>query len=577
MIDAGSSVLVKRYSKGRIYSLACPGGDDAQACNVVVAADRSAESRGGAATVSSETDQMVWQANNGHDGMSDGAHAMGIVRLLDGGSTFGTGPGAGESLGDPTSTAIAGATGPGNANIQSTRDESQPNVTVLPTVAWSSGGPRLDLTLGVGAITPNLQTQNLSPDDHDLVRIDSKAPELGARWRGATLRRRYDSQGILGGRTTIANIYTDMADATGSLPEATVATGVNLHNAPDLGEITPTVTNVALQFGLDGSIGSNINVRVDAREWATIVAKDDEVDVTVSYVSGGSTVTREGKMTCRSDAGCRAQGGFLQGSWDFVVEAVDATRPSGWSDSYLYLGSWLSLPDRPDGDYVLGVFADGGSIAANSYTTTFNGIVGQATFKGMATGLYAKGTYSGRGSSRTLTAGEVGSFTANATLQANFGDATDGWGVAGANSGTSEFTGVSGTISNFREGDQFSQVGDHQPGKSLGNWAVSLRQTSPTVNAASNFLAVGKASADLDGRAARGEWGAQFYYDADIVTGGDLDAVAGTFSVSTDTGASAVITDSVNIVGAFGARVDRRQTTIDASITGLGSTQRQRN
>ena len=533
-IQAGGNAVVSAYSKGRSINLSCPSGGEACAIIVDDGTVTYNSGTGGTPTVVTTTNEIVWQANNGPDGDSDGAHAKGIADRMDdnGVTSFGT-PTTAVSLGDPERR---------GSIVQSTLATE---ATVTPTVSWatSSTSPNFGMVLSTQA----LSTQSrLDPRDGELEEIDSNLPRLGEGWRGATLRK----EAVSGGRSTVATIYSNIEPPTPGRPQATVVSGLNLAGSSDLSEITASITNPAtVRFGVVSPVGTQIEVEVTQgvtpRDWATLIPNNTEIDVTVTYRdTGGTLVTsRAGHMECTAVTGCQAQGGLLIGTWEIVLDAQGATRPSGNADSYAFFGTWLSLPnDAADGEYVWGVFADA---PANTLLTEtqVQGNTGTAVFEGPATGLYARGEYGGTGSSRAVVSGEVGSFTAQARLDADFG------------ASTTAIVGVDGRITDFREN-----------GESLGNWSLTLEEADDSAFGAvgtnnANIL-LGQTTGESEGRPLRGQWGVQFVWDADAVavTGIGLDRATGTFTASTSTTAPA--TDALHIVGAFGTQVTERNNTL---------------
>ena len=172
----------------------------------------------------------------------------------------------------------------------------------------------------------------------------------------------------------------------------------------------------------------------------------------------------------------------------------------------------------------MGAFANGHSATALTRNNVLQ-LTGTATYEGPATGLYTTAGYSGSGGSRTLESAEVGSFTATARINADFGP-------SGSITGR-----MSGTVTNFMEN-----------GESLGNWTVNLYRTDlfqPT----SSELFYGRTTGSADGQSMAGQWGLQFYRNS---TSGYPDSAVGVFTASTAASNNAAL----HIVGAYGA--DRR-------------------
>ena len=196
---------------------------------------------------------------------------------------------------------------------------------------------------------------------------------------------------------------------------------------------------------------------------------------------------------------------------------------------YQTLGAWVLFPDDPAAgaaQYDLGVFADAASANALSGANVI-ALGGTATFRGPATGLYTEAAWSGSGGSRAPDTAKVGSFTATATINANFG-------ATGSFSGL----GFSGNVTNFMEN-----------GESLGNWTVNFSNTSgrEAGNADLWNRGNGAARGSGDGRSfIAGYWAVQFYRNS---ASGHPDSAVGTFHTTT----AATNNNALRIFGAFSA------------------------
>lgn len=187
----------------------------------------------------------------------------------------------------------------------------------------------------------------------------------------------------------------------------------------------------------------------------------------------------------------------------------------------MVLGSWLSLPTAPSltAGYDMGAFADAvGYVHPRSEIDATNA---EYEYKGLAAGLYARGSYSPTGSLRGDAT--VGSFTATTELTATF-------------TATTTFGGAEGKVTNFEEN-----------GESLGDWEVRLRNTG---NTATVVLFPGATTGVAERRNLTGQWGVQFI-GSDHATLGGFGYAVGTFSATT--GAAANNQRALHIVGAFGA------------------------
>ncbi len=403
-IPAGESREIG-YSRGRSHVLACPA--DGQDC-VVTYEYGAAESTGGmTSVVVTASNEMVWQANNGPAGTSNGAHAKGLQgRLLL--AAFDT-PNA------LLRSDVGGRVKRAGAIVQNSKNYlGEPSRTVTPTATWASSDDAPTLELAVAGTGGGAEGSDFSVDE------DSAIPSLGTGWNGVAL-----------GRTMIS------------------------------GRTTPPHTVHAVLY-------SNIEQQPE----------------------GGSA-----------------------------------------DEYYLTLGAWLVLPkDRnaPNWQYNLGVFAQGHAATALT-NTNLQALSGTATYEGPATGLYSKAAYRGSLLSRKLRSAKVGSFTATATINANFG-------------GAGNFTGAqfAGSVTNFREN-----------GEPLGEWTVDLNAglsstNEPASEPMTDDLFYGGTGGSADGQSLSGQWGVQFFRNR---SGGDADYAVGTFTAST----AGSNNDALHIVGAYGA------------------------
>ena len=195
------------------------------------------------------------------------------------------------------------------------------------------------------------------------------------------------------------------------------------------------------------------------------------------------------------------------------IERPVSGTPDGY---YMTFGSWLVMPiasSAASSQYDWGLFTDGNA-ASRLTRAQVNALTGTATYEGPATGLHIKARYSGS----TLRSAAVGSFTATATVNANFGSA----GSVG---------GFGGSVTNFMEN-----------GESLGDWTVSLNNMDFTF-ANNRTLFLGRTGGTAGTLGLSGTWSLQILSDG---TGAGY--AVGTFSASTAANAY----DALRIGGVFG-------------------------
>ena len=121
------------------------------------------------------------------------------------------------------------------------------------------------------------------------------------------------------------------------------------------------------------------------------------------------------------------------GDWSFKPGSITSPVQADRDDAYLYLGVWASIPDSISGTTYDFKYVAGGGAESGAGLDNFNALTGSATFRGGAVGKYVT---QGQVGQQNAT---IGTFTAIATLNANFGGSND--------AGT-----LSGSITDFREG-----------------------------------------------------------------------------------------------------------------------------
>ena len=178
---------------------------------------------------------------------------------------------------------------------------------------------------------------------------------------------------------------------------------------------------------------------------------------------------------------------FVTGTWGFkpgsITSRVKAEDQADQDDAYLYFGIWSSIPDSISGTTYNFRYVAGGGAESGTDLTNFSQLVGPATFRGGAVGKYVtQGQVGGQNA-------KIGTFTATATLNADFGD--------GDTPGT-----LSGSITEF-----------HEDGSRLVGWQVTLGSEANVgvASAIASAAATGSTVANIGGLSVGGSWGANFY------------------------------------------------------------------
>ncbi len=190
---------------------------------------------------------------------------------------------------------------------------------------------------------------------------------------------------------------------------------------------------------------------------------------------------------CASTNDGRAGPSAMGGTWHFKPDPGAMTSPA--DSAYLYYGWWVSK-DADDEPTAASAFAgEVNDVEGGTAIATFTALRGSATYVGHAAGKFAI--------HRTADASNNGGhFTADATLEAKFGDATV------------DAAGIKGTIDNFRLND-----GSEDPG-----WSVALSRNDWTDAGAFAPPATRTESTvwSIDGNkaSASGTWSGQMYDEA---------------------------------------------------------------
>lgn len=194
-------------------------------------------------------------------------------------------------------------------------------------------------------------------------------------------------------------------------------------------------------------------------------------------------------------------------------------------ENYLVFGYWLQEGTDRAGDttYAVNAFYEGGEPYDGNTTI----LMGQATYSGEATGMYAKKALSIVDGAMVSTPSGVGQFTASANLTANFG--------AGGKVGTDEALMITGTISTFLD----------DGGNAIdGSWDLSLNAADIEQDATSNHVTF---SGTTGSGGSVGQWEGQFFGVPTASTDATKDyptSAAGKFTGHFENG---------HVIGAFGA------------------------
>ena len=325
-IAAGDSWPLVEYSRGRSHDLVCPFDPDAVAdCVVILREDGTVESTGGTPYVETTSNEMVWQANNGPDGTSDGAHARGFEgRLLSGGALHGmftnSAPGWVERAGAIVHSSL------------------HPELTVTPTASWAAGtAPTLGLTVGPFSFP---------------VDGDSSIPSLGEGWNGVAL----SDPGSTSGH---AVIYSNIEKAVGGTPDGYYLT---------LGAW------LAVPRGPAATINYNWGAFANGHA-AVALSRSQIIALTGSVTYQGPATGLYSKATYTGSGGSRALQSAQVGSFTATATInYGASRMSGsvtdFRENGESLGDWTVNLDRASLPSGSSIFSDNTNGSADGQTLT---------------------------------------------------------------------------------------------------------------------------------------------------------------------------------------------------------------
>ena len=409
-------------------------------------------------------------------------------------------------------------------------DQLQHNIAVIPEHPLQDANPW-------ARAGRYINTQE-APEEHEgVTRSISAIPQsehdLGSAWQVTELEADYDDGGTL-------SIYvaTDAQPSDGSIDPFSNATeadySIELQGAPALPADEDFIT-----------------------AW---IGDGESIDGSLDGVAGS--------FSCANAAGCaftdvRSPGGYQTGSpgVTFTPEGGTAQTvpvvesPTVPNADYLAFGHWLYVPEdvTASANYEFGTFASGGDPFE---VTNLAGLTGTATYAGDAVGMYY---VDGLTDNPT-----VGSFTANVTLDADFGDGT----ATGS---------VTGEVNNFEFDDDVASslpasvmlTSDFYSYLSDGFGRNHTLDEYGVVRGESNIFdtgwytdppwpgghVAGETQADVNGEYWNGQWHGAFYGNGASATDHPT-GVAGHFNTAADSGNAR---SGIGLTGSFGAHRDDSQ------------------
>lgn len=314
----------------------------------------------------------------------------------------------------------------------------------------------------------------------------SSAPSIPGSWRSASFTGQTGTATALVNETVYlyTNIQAPSSRAFWKVHNVEVAaTAFGTLEADTVNDPTPTAAAQYITDPADSTMASGVRVS------GTYDGVSGTFTCTVSGTcTGERTNVNNNQLDLTGLVGAPNNGvrSFVGGDWSFkpgsITARVKAEDQADEDDAYLYFGIWSSIPDNITGTYNFRYVAGGGAESGTDLAN-FNALTGSATFSGGAVGRYVtQGQVGGQNA-------KIGTFTATATLNADFGD--------GTTAGT-----LSGSITDFQEG-----------GSPLSGWRVTLGSTG-NIGVASTIAdaaASGDTVANIGGLSVGGSWGANFH------------------------------------------------------------------
>ena len=332
---------------------------------------------------------------------------------------------------------------------------------------------------------------------------------------------------------------------------------MNTHNGGALQLIIATDVKVLDGASNPGLTGTEVpyNIRLDGAPSIPAGHNSVEVWIPIGESIDGSLGDVKGTFACANSDGCGfidtlQVGDFFTYSEDVTFKpdvgtAEPVTTPElgpAVTADYLAFGFWLYVPEdeTQTADYDFGVFASGGDPFDPDHLA---GLSGSATYVGSASGAF----YVNQSTEGPM----PGTFSADVTLTADFGDSTATGRVTGA---VSNFDWPEEVAALFPEMVMLTDDSDY-----LHNWfGVPMGSTNiydmPEASNSAPYRGGhvgGYTEADVAGTSWYGEWSSAFFGDDPNDQNAHPTSMAGTFHASDDA--------TAGLTGAFGAHKQDNQ------------------
>ena len=373
---------------------------------------------------------------------------------------------------------------------------------------FDSGTENMNYDIGVkyGEVTVTDEMDNDdAEDDMKLMHMGGAPHGDQGDWAGSMFARVNMDDDDMETSTEKVIVYTDIeepddidfAKVTGQeldardldLDKDADKDGTDTNDWTALSVVTANVSNI-MADGFSATGAGSLEYKQDDTNTDD---KDEAFETAGTYNGAKGTYRCNGAVACSVTYDADGKITVVSNGWVFTP-GKDETSPVPDSD-YLHYGFWVDSSMDEDGNpvYKVQTFSDGNMAFGAGDLTTLSGYAtkeegaGSATYTGTAAGVYAQKIAFDSGTG-ALVSGHVGSFTANVTLTAEFGEQNS---VAQTMHNT-----ISGTISDFMDGKfelgweatlkskAFADVGDTSGGDGTadGSWSSAFFGPSAAVD-----------------------------------------------------------------------------------------------
>ena len=385
------------------------------------------------------------------------------------------------------------------------------------TVSWPRGGSltfRPQGTLTAGSEAPSVpgswrsasftgQTGTATSLVNETVYLytNIQAPGTRAFWK----KYGFSSVGLSGDNTSLAKGSTAQAKT---------------NNVTENDTTTTNITEITVSGSFDGAGGKFTCANCSTTD---VGGGDKATSAEIKAYVATQVTFSQGRPTF-----------VTPGDWTFKPSSLTSGVPLDQDDAYLYFGIWSSIPDNITGTYNFRYVAGGGA-ESGAQLGNFGALTGSATFSGGAVGRYVTQGQVGQQNAK------IGTFTATATLNADFGD--------DSTPGT-----LSGSITDFKENG--SPLTGWQVALGGGNNSQGNADVGVPMTISGAAVTGGITVANIGGLPVGGSWGATFHGSDNVRTGATSEQTAAKYppaDLAGVTGWFDATSTAASLAGAFAA------------------------